>query len=102
MMRTLLSPGQAVALAGRGGQQNIVIRNLAPISLLQILAGMLGAWVIAAMKSHRHRPVVGRPCHLDSSHSGPLGEATCTGKQINCLHDIPLIFEKMALFKSNL
>lgn len=76
MMRTVDSAGTAVPLAGRRGEEDIVGRNGAPISLVEILAGVLCLGVIGSVNLTRYRPVISGPDNQYTGHAGACRKST--------------------------
>ena len=67
-----------VSLAAGRGKQDVVCRYLLPAGLVQVLADVLGFWVVSAVPFNGHRPVVCRPENLDACGaraSAPSAEA---------------------------
>jgi hypothetical protein len=55
----------------------------APVGLLQVLANVLGGWVVIGMHLHSGWPMVCSPYHAHTGHDGTSTETTGTRKKVN-------------------
>ena len=75
-----------MSLAGRTGEEDVVLGHPRPVGLVQVLADMQGIRVIRGMELHGQRPVVCSPGHLEPSTLGPFGESSSSGEQVDGNH----------------
>jgi hypothetical protein len=61
-----------------------------PIGLVQVLAGVDGAWVVSGVYVHGLAPMVRRPYDLTASHFCAGRETASPGKQVYCADVRPL------------
>ncbi len=61
-------------------------RNMRPVDLVQILAGVRHVNVVGLVSRDSQLPVISCPQHVDSARNGRLGESTQTGEQVNRFH----------------
>lgn len=77
-----------VPLAARGGEKQIMSRNVFPLRLMQILANVLGVRVVGAVPFDRLRPMVRSPKNFDARIARTGTPSAESGEQINCCcHD---------------
>ena len=86
MVRAVFPASPGMALTARGGHQDVVRWDLAPVRLVKILAGVKRFRVVARMTVDSKAPMVCRPQHLNTCTRCPGCEPARTCKEIHSSH----------------